>query len=77
MDASVPHTPAGVASLKTRRSILGRKVACAAPVHVPSKRGDLAVINELAAELPVTDGERQLVLAYLRDLIREILLDPE
>jgi len=77
MDASAPHTTVGTATPDTRRSITHRKIACQAPVHVPGRRGgDLVVINELSSELPVTDAERQLVLAYLGDLIRQILLDP-
>ena len=74
METSVPHMAAEVARSGSSPSLTLRPTAASeAPARVPGRRGDLAVTNELASDLPVSDAERQLFAAYLGDLIQQIL----
>ncbi len=78
MDTSVPHTLAGTATSDSRSSVASEPTIIGETSDdVGGGRGGLAVIDALGSELAVTDAERQLVWAYLGNLIRQILLEPE
>jgi hypothetical protein len=72
MDASVAHGLAGI-----DESHLGSSATSPPPPSYSGRRhGDVVVVNELPSDMPIIDAERQLVSAYLGDLIRQILLEP-
>lgn len=81
MDTSVPQVLTGSKESHSRSNAgvgdLRSTAACESSSHLGDGRGELAVVTELASKLPVSDAERQLVSAYLGELIRQILLEPE
>ena len=79
METSVPLARAEITASDSGCSepALRPTPAAEASAQTGGRRRDLSVVNELASALPVTDRERRLVSAYLGELIRHILLEPE
>ena len=78
METSVPHARAESTASDPRCSESAlRPTPSEASAQSRGGRRNLSVVNELAFDLPITDTERQLVSAYLGDLIRQILSEPE
>jgi hypothetical protein len=69
--AKLAGSPRGLGSGTIRASSPATITATAKTLWNPS------VVTELAPNLPIVDAERQLVAAYLGDLIEQILSEPE
>jgi hypothetical protein len=77
MEASVPLSPAGTAESAPRSGALAAAPRAPAKPSARRKSRELAVVADFPSELPITEAEQQLVSAYLGDMIRQILSEPE
>ena len=79
MEISVPssaaRTRSGPANAGQCSSPRDQQLEAAGPME-PASRRRLIAVSDLPSELPITDRERQLVAAYLGDVINQILAEP-
>jgi hypothetical protein len=79
METSVPLPLVGTAEPAPRSGALAAapRDPTAAKPSARRKSGELAVVADFPSELPITEAERQLVSAYLGDIIGQILSEAE